>query len=332
MKDLITVIIPVYNVEKYLEKCLKSILEQDYNNLEILLIDDGSTDNSSKILDDYAKIDGRIKVIHKANDGVSSARNIGLKYAKGKYICFADSDDYLSKDYVSYLYNLILKYDADISLTTKMFGNFNEKQIRKDSHEVYNGIKTTEFILTYKIPIGVYCKLFKTSLIVNKNIFFNEDLFIGEGFNFNVDCFQRANKVAIGNKKIYYYRRDNSTSATTVFSKNKCLNGLYALDVMKQNFIVDNAGINIAWNFAKWRTYTDIYDMIVLGKAKKNVYKLYINCKKYIKKYACYAWIAKTSKSQKARALIMKICPSLIPMIMKLRRKVYGVKIRSDKI
>ena len=113
-KDLISVIIPVYNVEKYLEKCVDSIINQTYKNLEIILVDDGATDNSGKMCDEFAKRDSRIKVIHKENGGLSDARNFGLDVATGEYIAFVDSDDFLDKDFYEYLMKLKDKTSSDI--------------------------------------------------------------------------------------------------------------------------------------------------------------------------------------------------------------------------
>ena len=98
MSDLISIIIPVYNVEKYLERCVKSVINQTYKNLEIILVDDGAKDNSGKMCDELSKLDSRIKVIHKENGGLSDARNFGLKIATGDYIGFVDSDDYIADD------------------------------------------------------------------------------------------------------------------------------------------------------------------------------------------------------------------------------------------
>ena len=106
-EDLISIVIPVYKVEKYLEKCVESVINQTYKNLEILLVNDGSPDNCPKICDEYAQKDNRIKVIHKENGGLSDARNAGIDVATGKYITFIDSDDYISNDYVEYMYNLL---------------------------------------------------------------------------------------------------------------------------------------------------------------------------------------------------------------------------------
>ncbi len=112
MDELISVIIPCYIVEMYIDRCLKSVLNQTYQEIEIILVDDGSTDNTGMICDRYSTVDERIKVIHKENGGLSSARNAGLARATGKYIGFVDSDDWIDDDFYSYLYNLITLYLA----------------------------------------------------------------------------------------------------------------------------------------------------------------------------------------------------------------------------
>ena len=114
-EDLISIVIPVYKVEKYLEKCVESVINQTYKNLEILLVNDGSPDNCPKICDEYAQKDNRIKVIHKENGGLSDARNAGIDVAAGKYIAFVDSDDYVSNDYIEYMYNLIKEYNTQMA-------------------------------------------------------------------------------------------------------------------------------------------------------------------------------------------------------------------------
>ncbi len=118
MEELISIIVPVYNVEQYLEKCVKSIIRQTYKNIEIILIDDGATDSSGKICDKLKLKDNRIKVIHKENGGLSDARNAGLKVAKGEYIGFVDSDDYIKEDMFETLYNLNKKYNSEISIVS----------------------------------------------------------------------------------------------------------------------------------------------------------------------------------------------------------------------
>jgi len=114
-QPLISVILAIYNVDPYLAKCLDSILCQDYKNLDIVLVDDGSLDNSGKICDAYAEKDARIQVIHQKNRGVSGARNTGVAQAKGKYITFVDPDDYVCPDFISFMYELLCKYHAQIA-------------------------------------------------------------------------------------------------------------------------------------------------------------------------------------------------------------------------
>lgn len=130
MKPLISVIVPVYNVEKYIRKCVSSLLSQTYENIEILLIDDGSTDNSGRICDSYNN--SKIKVTHKENGGLSSARNLGLKLAKGEYIAFLDSDDYADEKMIETMYSLITENDCDVAQVGLL--KFNENEILDNSN------------------------------------------------------------------------------------------------------------------------------------------------------------------------------------------------------
>jgi glycosyltransferase involved in cell wall biosynthesis len=114
--ELISVIIPVYKVEKYINRCVESVLVQNYHNIEVILVDDGSPDNCGIICDRYADKDSRVKVIHKTNGGLSDARNAGLNIATGQYICFIDSDDYIEKDMLKDMYDNIVRTGADITI------------------------------------------------------------------------------------------------------------------------------------------------------------------------------------------------------------------------
>ena len=121
--DLISLIVPVYNVSNYLRKCIDSIISQTYTSLEIILVDDGSTDDSGNICDYYSKCDSRIKVIHKKNGGLSDARNTGIEYATGLYIGFIDSDDYIDNHMIEFLYNACIKENAQISICRRKYGH-----------------------------------------------------------------------------------------------------------------------------------------------------------------------------------------------------------------
>lgn len=322
----VTVIVPIYNVGMFLEKCIKSICNQTYRNIEIILVDDGSMDESGILCDCYAEKDSRICVIHKENAGVSAARNSGLDESTGNYICFVDGDDYVMPDYVEYLLNLALKNKAEIALSMNLFSNYDTKQIKKDRYELYTGERATESILCYDIPIGVYNKIFKRDFLKN-NIRFIPELCIGEGFNFNTKAFQNAEKIAVGHRKIYFYRKDNTNSVTTKFNAEKWINGLYAIKRIKKDFQIHSEELEKAWEFAWWRTNTDVYDLLVLANADKQYLDMYHDCKKEMRKYAFSCFKVPTSWKQRVRALIIFFCPKLIPYVMILRRKKYKVKV-----
>lgn len=115
MSELVSIIVPVYKVEQYLSRCVDSILQQSYSNLEIILVDDGSPDSCGMICDEYQKKDSRVQVIHKSNGGLSDARNYGIEAAQGKYLAFVDSDDWLDFDMIDILYRVLTSQDADIA-------------------------------------------------------------------------------------------------------------------------------------------------------------------------------------------------------------------------
>ena len=324
----VSVIVPIYNVEKYLHKCIWSILNQEYKNLEIILVDDGSPDNCPKICDDFALKDERIVVIHKENGGVSSAKNSGVERAIGDYICFVDGDDFVESDYVSYLLKLILDCDADISLSESMFSNYSKEQIAKDKHIVVSGEDATVEILCYKMNIGVANKMFNANLIKN-NVRFLEQQRMGEGFNFNCTAFQLARKVAIGFRKIYFYRQDNPTSATTKFTKDKWENGLNSIDEIKKNFILKSEKIINAWNFARWRTNSDVFDLMVLSKTKKTYSDFFKERKRIVKKEYKSAFRTNTSFKEKVRAICFAVWPGFIPLCMKFRKRIFHVEVNN---
>lgn len=321
----VSVIVPIYNTEKYIEECIQSICNQTYNNLEIILVDDGTKDSAGKIADKYAAIDSRITVIHKQNQGVSAARNSGLDIATGDYICFADSDDYLMPDYVEYLLGLAIDNNVEIALTTQTFTNFYGQQVDKVNVYMCSAEQATIDILLYKMPIGVYCKIFKRSFLVENKIRFVDDIFIGEGFNFNTAAFQRAEKVCISNRRIYYYRRDNPVSATTKFSIHKWENGLYAIQNIRQCMVLHSKRLDDAWNYADWHTHCDVINFMRMA-GKKSAYKdMYKRCRKVAVSKGKYAFKVDISMRERIRAMLQIFCPSLMPKLIVARNKRHNV-------
>lgn len=312
----VSVIVPIYNVEKYIGKCILSIIEQTYKNIEIILVDDGSLDDSGNIADEYATRDNRIKVLHKTNAGVSAARNSGLDAATGDFVCFSDGDDYVMPNYVEHLLKLCLTYHADVAYTVDMYTTFHNEHIANNQVKVITPEDATENILCYKVPIGVYSKLFNREFLVKNNIRFLEDVYIGEGFNFNTACFQRANKVVMSNERIYFYRRDNEASAMTKFKAAKCQMSLKAIDIIKENLVLKSARIENAWTFAYWHTHFDMYCWIVNAKAKNENVELYKKCRYVSQSKAYIAFSVPTKRTERIRGFLGLIAPYIVAKLM----------------
>ena len=327
--DLVSIILPVYNVQTYIEECVESIMNLKYKNFEAIFIDDGSTDDCYAILMNFAKKDKRIRVYHKENGGVSSAKNLGLKKAKGKYITFVDPDDYVTPDYIDYLLNLIKTNDAEISVSKGILDNYNMKPEAKDNIFCYSSKEALIDILTYKMNVAVWNKMYQKEFLDKNNIQFYEDVFMGEGFNFNVKCFSCANRIAIGFHKTYFYRRDNNNSATTKFKVEKWENAIYAIDKMKKNLNLKDKELENAWLFAKWRTNVDAYTLLTITNNQNNYPKFKEKTLSFGKKYASIAFRFNCSKKDKIRAICLKTFPSLLPRLLILRRKLYGVSIKN---
>ncbi|MGI6180371.1 glycosyltransferase family 2 protein [Butyricicoccus intestinisimiae] len=170
--DKISIIIPVYNVESYLDECIQSVIKQSYTNLEILLIDDGSTDKSGEICDSYKIQDDRIKVIHKKNGGLSDARNVGIEAASGSYIGFVDSDDYIDKDMYEVLYRNIIQYNADISMCKARLVD-NQKIIKDTFHEDTVQVFDTKKDILQAIYLGHGASIAVPLKLYKKEIFFH---------------------------------------------------------------------------------------------------------------------------------------------------------------
>ena len=211
---LISVIVPVYMVERYLSRCVDSILAQTYTNLEVILVDDGSLDSSGKMCDEYAQRDHRIKVLHKENGGLSSARNAGIELAAGVYITFIDSDDWVANDYIVTLYTLLEKYDADMSVAGYIRVKNNTINIFEDkkAHEkLYSKHEYLLKILKYKTQENVqysWGKLYKN--FKNTDLRFPEGL-IDEDVPTTFKYVNSIGRIASSTKVVYaYYQNSNS--------------------------------------------------------------------------------------------------------------------------
>lgn len=320
-KPLISVVVPVYNGEKYLEDCVNSVIENDYKNLEIIIIDDGSKDNSLNIANSLSQKDKRVKVIHQENSGVSTARNNGIKNAQGQYITFIDTDDFIVKDYISYFYNLIKENDAEIALTP-MPRRFNEKtkndlpENESDYIEIWTGKETAKQMLYYNVVIAPWNKMISMKLIRDNNLQFNPKLAFGEGFNFSVDCFQRAKRVAVGHRKVYQYRVDNPNSVMTKFSLKLVNGSIEAQEVINKNLVERTDDMLKACKYANWHTYCDCLNTFIGSENEKKYYQLYKQVKKVCRKDALCVFSAPVGKKEKMKGILYFISPVLAAKII----------------
>ena len=229
MNNKISIIVPVYNVEKYLKKSIESILGQTYENFELILINDGSTDKSAEICDAYSKEDKRIKVIHKSNEGVSKARNIGIENSNGNYLCFIDGDDWIESDMLLEMNNIISEFQIDlivngikidnIGLQGEVYSQENKYKecLWRNKKEVSDNIIN----LFENALINSSCnKIYKADIIKKNNIRF-KNTNIGEDTRFNLEVFRYCNTIKVSNNCYYHYMRySNLITLSRILEEN----------------------------------------------------------------------------------------------------------------
>lgn len=250
LKELITIIVPIYNSEKYLERCLNSILNQTYSNLEIILINDGSEDSSKKICEDFANTDKRIVLINTKNNGPAKARNLGLEKATGKYISFIDADDYVEKDMIETLYKALTEKKADmvranydIIKDDKILSN-NENVLDK----IYDKTNINEFIqnvISENVKSFIWLLLIKKECIKDN---FSEEIFIYEDTNFYLTTLSNINTLYVFSKIVYHYEvNSNSVSRKAEKISQNIDNLLKSSLVFKKN--LEKYKLNNSKNF-----------------------------------------------------------------------------------
>lgn len=233
--DLISIIIPVYNSEEFISKCIECILSQNYNNWELLLINDGSTDNSGIICQEFSKRDKRIRYFEKENKGVSDTRNLGIKKAHGKWIIFADSDDLVSSHYISHL---IKASDGDpYTYVIQGFRCIDEDdQFKKWMDIDYNDEKCDiaeiePFLKKYNLinRVQIWGKLFSTDIIRKNNLYFNEKISLGEDAIFSHQYLLLSKRIVLSKNSDYYYRNPYLLNRDNLTRRSKSLEELYNL-------------------------------------------------------------------------------------------------------
>lgn len=241
MNSLISIIVPIYNVEAYIKKCVDSLIAQTYDNIEIILVDDGSPDNCPHICDEYSKKFSQIKVIHKANGGLSDARNAGIDIARGEYLIFVDSDDLILPNTVNMLYDLCVKNDAELASCEHMRCNEGDDldqltvpPISKET-DVFENEKMEMFLSSSKISTVAWGKIYHRRLFENVRYPFgkyHEDVFT------TYKLIHLANRVALTNEIGYVYRYN----ASSIMNESFSLKRLHSIEgkMEQAGFIADN--------------------------------------------------------------------------------------------
>jgi len=294
MKDLISVVIPVYNVEKYLDKCLNSVTKQTYKNLEIIIVDDETKDNSNEIIENYRKKDKRIKVIHQKNGGLSCARNSGIKKASGEYITFLDSDDYLEFDMYEHLLNCLKNNNADIAICNfiEELEDEPKKVEKEDKYELLMFSKMDalhQLILDKKITNHAWNKLYKLELFNNVEYPNGRNM---EDIATTYKLFEKCDKIVYSSKIGYHYIQ-RSSSIMGNLSKKRILETeksyserneylIKKYPILKEQIDIDN--LKLYKTLCYLAALGDFNELLDSNKYNENYLYFKNNYKYYIKK------------------------------------------------
>lgn len=289
---LVSIIVPIYNCEFYIKECVDSLVNQSYKNLEIILIDDGSKDNSENIIGLNYNTDNRVKYIKKINEGVSKTRNLGIHLSTGDYITFVDGDDYVSYNFIKTALDLLIRYDLDFILggTQRFTKNERKNYAAKTKNEIIiydNDLKTLKAKVLSNGTVedkrldscftsGPVCKLFRSEII--KNVNFMDTLTTGEDTVFNLQVLNITRKAGVA-PDIWYYYRLNIKSATNVYNTNIKVQYEKTLDILKQMFISDM----YMQPFLKVRAVQQFHGMLILYPMHNASRMTYKQVRRFIK-------------------------------------------------
>lgn len=308
---MVSIIVPIYNVERYLNKCIESIVNQVYRNIEILLIDDGSPDGCGIICDEWAKLDSRIRVFHQENRGVSAARNIGLKNMRGEYFTAIDPDDYVDCNYVQVLLNELKINDADLSFcgTIDVDESYEVIEIYNRRFEILeqkNNIENYIFARGRKYVVGGVCKLFKSRIVRDNGIRYNEKLKNGEDHLFLHDYLQFANRTVHCGRSLYYCLSRPNSASSNARGSSFSLPMLVLWNEVKN----ENVKCSFGWRFYILGVALHVYlECLKFGKMDINEF---CEIKSFLKKYRfIYFFKAKATFKEKLKMVFKMYFPKL---------------------
>lgn len=323
MKDLISIIVPVYNVEKYIERCFESIINQTYTNIEILLIDDGSTDKSGEICDYLSTKDNRVNVYHKANGGLSDARNYGLHRAKGDFVTFIDSDDDIETFYIEELYSLVKKYNSEISICP--YTIVSKQRIRNIGDGYCETVLDVEkclsrLLLEQGFSVSSCAKLYKTCLF-NDIKFPKGKLYEDNGTTYKL--IMKSNKIAYGSKSVYnYYIRENSITNIRKNFSIKNLDYIYLTDIACEEILQKYKSLESECEIRRAVARFSILKRMANSELPKELKKEEKQIIKYLREHFKVLILNKNAdKKLKISLLLLKISKSLFQISSRIYEK-----------
>lgn len=325
-KPLVSIIIPAYQAELYIERCVRSLMEQTYRNLEIIVVDDCSTDTTGTIVEGLALEDSRISVFHhKNNQGYSGARNTGLNHANGEYFTFVDSDDWVEPDYIAYLMNIIDTTHADIALSRNFYTSRYRKQIDHDSISITSPEEFLLEIFYNRIHVGIWNRMYKRSVI--GNTYFDLEAIAGEDMLFNVQVVPNAHAIGVGLRRIYTYNVDNNMSATKKPDvKKQAYGAVHTMDIIKRVLVPRNKRLDNALEYQYFTTVLYGLTHLVRANAVSNNIAYYNDLVRYLRQTAPKTFQMEINYKQKIKSLAVWISPYITVKLAIFWR--YGLNVK----
>ena len=318
-EPLISVIVPVYNVETFLPRCLESIISQTYQNIEIILVDDGSTDSSGAICDSFVKTESRSSVIHQDNHGLWHARNTGQKVAKGDFIMFVDSDDYLHVDAIKVLYEALVQHPTcGFSMCKYKLTSTLDEDIRKEDENRTEILSVNQLINRYRgaLCYVVWNKLYRRSLITDVKA---REYRIAQDADFNLRVFLRLESLVMVHRELYFWvQRSGSATKTKDYEITRLMT---VTDIFHRNFIENQTNINLIPVFYLRRLYILMVSLKahVLGTDYKK--KAFLQCSEFTKDtWHSYLKCAKIPLLERCGVFVLLYNPRLMKWHLSLKR------------
>lgn len=322
---LISVIVPVYKTEKFLDRCVESLVQQTYKNLEIILVDDGSPDACSQICDAWAERDSRVRVVHKENGGVSTARNAGLDISAGKYISFVDSDDWVDLDTMEYLFYLIKKYDAQISsIVPYAVNSWEDMKDPEKKEEVVNIYDFSGMIKNLTMGCCYLCGKLYDRLLFRSLPDLPVNLTVSEDTMLNYFLFKNTKKFVASNQEKYYYYRHSGSVLSGCITNRIIDDSIAAYNIIEKDFDKTSA-------VYPYQVYNKMMsDFFLLNSIIRNQKCLdrYAELRKDIIKNRKYAFNSKYSDvfclRHKIGIVLLMLTPKLYDASILFRKKIRG--------